>query len=294
MSKGFTLVELSLSIAFIAVLSIIVVVMISNAVSSYHKGMTMNQINTVGVDLVDNIRTTIQDSPARSVISECSVRFSDVEQAKACENDGARSFVSLVREGKIKIGNNETEITVPMYGVFCTGAYSYVWNSGYFDNNEIRKESVRDKASVKYALMGGSVAETPAGLLWRFQDDDRLACKNAAVDGSGKYLPSRQAGENLRNVFDVSEEKIADAPIDLLTSNANLAVYDLEVAAPAADGGSTSAFYTVSFILGTVAGGIDLKASGDYCKTPSSYNSAENFDYCAINKFNFAAQAAGG
>ena len=35
-------------------------------------------------------------------------------------------------------------------------------------------------------------------------------------------------------------------------------------------------------------------SSGNFCKTPESFESDENFDYCAINKFNFAAQAIGG
>lgn len=52
---GFTLVELSLSIAFIAVLSITIVLIINDAISTYRRGLTLNQINTTGMDLVDEI-----------------------------------------------------------------------------------------------------------------------------------------------------------------------------------------------------------------------------------------------
>ena len=47
--QGFTLVELSLSLVFISTLSLTVVFVIAGAVSSYHKSITMNQINTCSV-----------------------------------------------------------------------------------------------------------------------------------------------------------------------------------------------------------------------------------------------------
>ena len=60
--RGFTLVELSLSLVFISILSLTIVLMINNAVESYQRGVTLNQINTVGMDLVDDIRTAVQNS----------------------------------------------------------------------------------------------------------------------------------------------------------------------------------------------------------------------------------------
>lgn len=59
MKAGFTLVELSLSIVLIAVLSIIVISMINNAVSAYHRGLVLNQVNTVGMGLVDDMRLSL-------------------------------------------------------------------------------------------------------------------------------------------------------------------------------------------------------------------------------------------
>ena len=62
---------------------------------------------------------------------------------------------------------------------------------------------------------------------------------------------------------------------------------------PARDIANSSALYSVSFVLGTVQGGIDITKSGGFCATPDDYEDA-NFDYCTINKFNFAALATGG
>ena len=64
--KGFTLIELSFSIAFIAILSITVTMVIINAIASYRRGIVLNQINTMGMDLADEFRTTIQSSPSRN------------------------------------------------------------------------------------------------------------------------------------------------------------------------------------------------------------------------------------
>ena len=50
----------------------------------------------------------------------------------------------------------------------------------------------------------------------------------------------------------------------------------------------------MSFILGTLRGGANVNVSGEFCATPGSNSSVEDFDYCAINKFNFAARTLGG
>ena len=84
-------------------------------------------------------------------------------------------------------------------------------------------------------------------------------------------------------------------PIELLANDRSLALYSLEPVAIAEGENQNSIFYSMSFILGTVQGGVNIKASGNYCSTSGGTSSGvENFDFCAINKFNFAAQATGG
>jgi hypothetical protein len=52
-------------------------------------------------------------------------------------------------------------------------------------------------------------------------------------------------------------------------------------------------FYAGSFILGTTTGGPNIKSNNGNCAVPGDVVYS-NFDYCAINKFSFAAQANGG
>ena len=165
-----------------------------------------------------------------------------------------------------------------MYGAFCTGTYSYVWNSGYLfmgDNSEVKSASVSysDKDSSKLV---------DAFRLIKVQDRNRSVCKSVLEWGGSKDRGEFDAGQ-----LDEEPEILLGAD-----ENSALALYDLSSAVPAVNDNGTSAFYSISFILGTVQGGINVMSNGNFCATPDEYDS--NFDYCAINKFNFAAQANGG
>ena len=75
-------------------------------------------------------------------------------------------------------------------------------------------------------------------------------------------------------------------------NDTGLAFYDLTISATADSMAFNSLFYAASFVLGTTQGGVNVKATGNLCATPNDYLN-ENLDYCAINKFNFAARAMG-
>ena len=286
------MVELSLSIAFIAILSIIVMLVISNAVSAYHRGLTMNQLNTTGMDLVDDFRTTIQASPARSLKNECASMYSSGSNAlTACEADNGHSFMSLAANGP----NG-----APSGGVFCTGAYSYIWNSGY----SLKDNSTSSKIQLKFAYSrnkdgSSGTKDDPNFRLWKVADDNRVVCKNAAGVASGSY--STTMGNSIDLTCGGASAPNVDAcrtmdeeGTDVLEGNKNMAIYSLSVPSSAVSNNSNTMLYSVSMILGTIQGGINVRTAGNFCSTPEGYSSEENFDYCAINKFNFAATASGG
>ena len=284
--KGFTLVELSLSIAFISILSITVALITNDAISTYRRGLTLNQVNTVGMDLVDDIRVVVQSSPSKAVVGECLNNYSgsgNVSAKSACEGDVAQRFVVFNRKAA-DIGEMRN---VPVYGAFCTGAYSYIWNSGYFDSGEYNMDGI-SRATLKYKNKNGAIVSVDNFRLLKVKDQQRAVCKVAIganyeqVDINGGVIDISSYG----NVGEDPEVVLANDPAN------SLALYDLEVAPPAANSLGNSLFYSISFILGTVQGGINVISSGNFCKAPTEYNS--NFDYCAINKFNFAAQATGG
>ena len=290
--KGFTMVELSLSIAFLSILSITIVLIITNAVSAYHRGLTLNDVNSVGMDLVNDMRGTIQNSPGTSATSLCATAYTGNEGAKEdCLGDRASKFTSIVHHEMIKIGNDSEYRKAPIYGAFCTGRYSYIWNSGYaFSPPGVQLKDGN-------ALSRASLQETEGVLenfkLLKVRDESRSICVNAVKDASENgYDIEAEADKN--HPFRLTSSEGNDPPVDLLAAKRNLAIYDLMIPVPA-DNSHGALFYSVSFILGTMQGGINVMAAGDYCATPGGYNSSlENLDYCAINKFNFTAQATGG
>lgn len=278
--KGFTLVELSLSIAFIAILSITVALIINDAISTYRRGVTLNQVNTEGMDLVDDMRAAVQNSPAGSIVGECEFIYGGSNTDRNnCKSTGARNFVVVKRVGVV----NDEISGAPLYGAFCTGAYSYIWNSGYFYSESSDIDSSIEPVSLVYS--GGTIDNFR---LIKIKDQRRAVCISA-VKNAGGYN-----GE-INSVFDISEYgDLSDEPEVLLSNDSSqpLALYDLDAAVPATNDLGNATYYSVSFILGTVQGGINVMSTGNFCKTPGEYD--ENFDYCAINKFNFAVQAIGG
>ena len=298
--NGFTLVELSFSLVFISILSIIIVMVITGSISSYRRGIILNQINTVGADLVEDFRTALQSSLPRPVSSDCATVYSKEELVAQCKNDKARNFVTVVRKASVKVGS-KTISSVPVFGAFCTGKYSYIWNSGYFFDSANYTVNGVSAAKLRYKNVGSSSITTfpssgHTSKIIKVEDGERAVCISATASSSkNRYT---LYSDSIGNTFDISSYTVLENdPIELLGGgeNNNLALYDFESTTPAEGGKDDRTFYTASFILGTVQGGINVMASGDYCSTPGGYNaSVENFDYCAINKFNFAAQATGG
>ena len=307
--QGFTLVELSLSLVFIATLSIAVALIISNSIATYRRGLTLNSVNTVGMEVVDDVRAAIQNSPSRSVAEKCASVYDQSDfQYDYCVEDGGLNFALLEKEANVVIRGSE-RYNLPVFGAFCSGEYSYIWNSGYFFNNE--GATVEDVARASFAYRGtdGRRQEVSDFRLLKIKDNQRAVCISKIVDDVKTYSYSDMRDnpdysdteattlENMSSVFDISPEKyevLSEEPVDVLADTGNLALYDFNIAHPVI--GENSLFYSVSFILGTIQGGVNIMATDDYCVAPGDLvnNDYENFNYCAINKFNFAAQATGG
>ena len=248
-------------------------------------------MNTVGMDLVTDFRTALRRSPVFSVSSECARVYSESTLVNKCESDKGHNFMTLVRKANVKVGGSDL-YSVPVFGAFCTGKYSYIWNSGYFFSNEYKVENgTLNKASLKYIDTSG-VTKTESDIrLAKIEDSERAVC--ISVMGNN-YVPGLS---NFDSKFDItSYGSVGGELVELLgTGNgSNLSLYNLESTLPAESNDGKNVFYNASFVLGTISGGVNLSSTSNYCAVPEGYSSVENFDYCAINKFNFAAQANGG
>lgn len=321
--KGFTLIEFSLSVAFIGILSIAIALLINDTIAAYRRGMVLNQINTTGIDLVDDFRAAVQNSPVSSVRNLCAVAYSNSTIRKQCEDDNAKNFTSVERLATVQIRGKEVK-NVPVFGAFCTGSFSYIWNSGYFFSDEARVIGTT-AASLRYKSYDGVIKTFPTKntdklRLIKVKDTARAVCMSATFKEYNNGSSQRYEVENMdklknynsnytinnnTSIFDLTKDSDTysfqelgdDDIVEILIPGGgnNLVLYDLRSTAAAENAAGNGLFYSTSFILGTIQGGIDIKASGNYCVPPKDYTDSnyENFDYCAINKFNFAVQATG-
>ena len=342
--SGFTLVELSFSVVFISILALMVVFVSMNMTNIFQRGMTVKEINTVGSSIIDEFRSAISNSSAKNLKDICSINYqygdtfedgvsmiSKTKTQQACEADETYSFIYNVRMGEVKIDKSKEEtIEVPLSGAFCTGVYSYVWNSGYFFNDKYEVMNHAEPAKLKYKLGGGTVepiektdqyalqiSVTPREnlsvsdilaenfKLIRITDPSRQVCfskiNEVAGDKEIKYIETKEPkfGEHMKNTpnYDISGDEYSNIygeAVDLLSTNiySNLALYDVNVFRPAQSEKDRNIFFSGSFILASINGGPNIVANRNYCAPPDDFDN-EDFNYCSINKFNFAIQANG-
>lgn len=314
--SGFTMVELSLTMAFVAVLLITIAVITSNIMTIYQKGLTIKAVNSVGRGLTDEFITGITSAPAVDSVSLCGSHIND--NNNTCRDDQAFNFV--FQEYRPISGDFKGK---QLYGVFCTGNYSYLWNTYY-------GEKAGKTITIKYnskQYPGGFVAKDISNdannpRLVRFKDSTYRLC--SAVTGND-YKPLLQDGALSSSEIDITQLRNANGtgygnnvlPEEpeqgmLDAFDLDLELYDLTVYHIAQDPMTLRTYMPGSFILATTRGNIDINRSGDYCQpnqvlydaegnlisgtegdTSSLNDLGSEFNYCAINKFNFAARTAG-
>lgn len=280
--SGFTLIELTFAVAFISVLLITVSLITSEIINTYRKGYSMKAVNQVGRDLIEDFTDAVTSSPPANVSLTCA-KFSDADD---CVTDDAYKTIYQEFYAYIDVRNknyNYDTKDVPFGGVFCTGKYSYVWNTGYALGTIYQN---RKQLSVKF-----NDATLSNFRLLKFEDNSRSACIRSGnySDLSTKSGSSYHYYDNL--TLDLSSFYSADTSELISASDSSLALYDLTVFKPAQASTGGYLLYTASFILGTKEESINIMTSSDFCQAPVNYTA--DFSYCAVNKFNFTTQATG-
>jgi len=274
--KGFTLTELSLAMAFLSVILLTIAALIIFTTSIFQKGLAIKSVNNVGQDIIENLTRTITSSTPGEIDDFCE-GISDNKKAAACNNSSIY-FRPISFQQSVKIGDKN----YPVSGAFCTGSYTYIWNTGYVFNGKYEDLSnYRATYNTTYKDFR----------LIRVSDSKGEICKtvinenSTALQGNTSYITHHGAINYEGNSNDV-EELIQE------TDN-SLAIYDFKVFKPDYDKYSGQSFFSGTFILATIKGDVDINVSGDFCKAPVDYSLSSDFSYCAINKFNFASRATG-
>lgn len=278
--KGFTMVELSLALVFISIILITIAWLTMHITSIYEKGLAMKAVNSTAKELIDDFSRSIAGSPARTVQSQCLTKYtfsnSPTSPYGSCVSDNARKFTYQQRYGRVRIKGKSNQITVPVNGVFCTGRYSYIWNTAYALNTEDYISTTDYKATFNYA-------PTSEFRLLKVQDYTKTICSEHVRSDIYAYDAS----------MDFTLPSEPGVVVDLLDSSENnLALYDMSVFKPTIHKITSAGFYSGSFILATLRGGVDITTAGDFCTEPPDGLDTD-FTYCSINKFNFSMRAAG-
>ena len=255
---GFTIAELSLAMGFISVLLITIAILIVHITGTFQKGLSIKSVDTMGQSLSDNLSRTIAASQG-----------STFEKAKKTYYNQWQS------SNAIKINNTsgrekDTAEKVPTHGEFCTGNYTYIWNTGYVldENKNIYKPNRGDDLPRATVTHGSKTYE-----------NFRL------LRVSGTYCA---ADDNEKTQYDIPSTSAA--PVELLASSESaLAIYDFQIFSAAYDSNTQHAYVSGSFILGTVNGGIDITSNTNFC-TDIPDGITTDFNYCAINKFSFGSR----
>ena len=307
--EGFTLIELSLAIAFISVLLITVTVITSEIIQIYRKGYTINAVNRSGRDIIDEFQSSIIQSPPPSIASFCEEQYSGKDDMKNICKSVNRGFYSIYQQfytgvKVTTVSDDENFKQVPTGGIFCSGKYTYIWNTGYLynKNNDYefqgngKQEDLRNahKLVVKYYLQGSSnqkTAQPEDFRLLKIEDPSGAICTSTLEDHYPSTSVLSGPGGTTNYTIEVPFTLLED-PVELLYENdSDLALYDLVVFEPARVAAAERVLFSGSFILGTANSGVDIMSTNEFCKTPDYFSS--DFSYCAINKFNFTVQTSG-
>ncbi|MBQ6570745.1 prepilin-type N-terminal cleavage/methylation domain-containing protein [Candidatus Saccharibacteria bacterium] len=327
--SAFTLVELTIAIAYMSILILSVALVISDTIASYRKGISMKLVNSAGRDLIEDFTSTLNDSPAISYTSLCATYYDSspsapgYSQYQACIADNAYNLIYQQWYADISTDNGATFTSTPVFGAFCTGKYSYLWNTGYTiaDGYLARDYTNRATDHIPHAVLSytyesvsrtdvSTFDSTPTGhnalnfRLLKIPDPLHAVCASRLVGDSYSYnsdfkTPFVANGDysfnfeirvipgNVSTAYPLSAE-----PAELLPySGTTLALYDYAVFRPAQNFTSKRLFYSASIVLATISGGVNAMSSSNYCSAPSDFSA--DFDYCAVNKFNFAMHATG-
>lgn len=308
---GFTIVEMSLAMSFIAALLITIALTITGIMTTFQKGVTLKSVNNVGRNLVTEFTTAINAAPSIDSANLCNIYA--VNNTDNCLRDGAFNYIFQERVGTATdSATGAVAGGIQYFGILCTGKYTYAWNT-YYGIEAGQYLSIKYKTSVSGSTI--TIPSTPSDKnsifrLVRFEDTTYNACTQN-VDSNYQVrnsFTSYSYGNptidmtTLANGVPVAIATPQEGFLESSESDVNLDLYEFVIFPISQDVVTLRSFFSGTFILATNNGDVNIMRTGDYCDpnslgtdatTGSILNLGSGFNYCGINKFNFAARTAG-
>ncbi len=288
---GFTVVEITLVMAFIGLLLIAIATIFVNISAMYQKGLTLKTINSVGRNLVSELTTAINSAPSVDSVSLCNT-ISEPYRAD-CLDDGAYKFIYQDLTAPYQDPITHANSNIQQAGIFCTGDYSYVWNTYYGLHPEGNGLTIRYNN-------GNTLSDFK---LVRFKDRTYRACSVSVADNYDLNLGHSIDISKLANGMPNTISDVQDGFLQTSEQDIDLDLYELTIFPISQDSVTLRAFFSGTFILATEKGDVSVTRSGDYCDVTNQGGAGDgsgnlldlgsNFNYCGINRFNFAARTTG-
>ena len=316
--KAFTIVELMLAMAFLGTMLVGIASLVMRITNIYQKGLAIRSINASGREIISDLTRTLNASRVTVDINPTIPASGKILQTHI---DEARANYYLATTTSAANENRQKG------GVFCTGDYSYVWNTA--DNfrivrgkTENLKKKIYNDTDIQsvlsegvYVIKVGTPAQYIIPKFARFEDKDRKACvhEQKTIDGVKKYVPIADPKGTVGGIkpsnaylFELGATLTTDAVTELIEDNeSDLAMYNFTVFPATQHVTTKQIFYSGMFIIATYRGGVNIKSNGDFCEGSDNESGVRDtlngatdltlndFDYCAVNKFNFSARATG-
>ena len=234
--SGFTIVEVTIAMAFIAVLVITLLMVGMRIASLYNKGITIRDVNSASRNIIRSMQDDIAASSSRMVVF----------YRKASSGSGGGGGSSSASSGDVKFATNLEEATkekIHYYndpntgGRLCTGSYTYIWNyrTKFIEYNTKSKNSdgslVSDsarKSGAQYYRSGSALARFEPVRFMKVKDDQRILCSSEKI----ATMKAGYGSAEYRNGLRIPDEFIKDSVAVLGDSERGLVIYSMDVTSP--------------------------------------------------------------
>lgn len=274
--KGFTIIEITLAMTFLAILMVSIATLIMRVTNIYQKGLAMRAINATGTEIIEDITRTVG---AASYLVDIHSQDAELGGNGVMEYDNNYKLVEKYYYDYTVYNENHNgkNFNVQYFGVLCTGDYSYIWNTA--------RALDPDFTTKNFITVNGEKVK-----MVRVYDREQTQC-NKDKNGSVANLAKR-------NYLPVTISVPADNVVELINNDEmDLALYEFNITPATQSAITRQSFISANFILATRQGGININANGDFCRGEDNEFKDEYegtmFNYCAVNKFSFSARTGG-
>ena len=274
--KGFTIIEITLAMTFLAILMVSIATLIMRVTNIYQKGLAMRAINATGTEIIEDITRTVG---AASYLVDIHSQDAELGGNGVMEYDNNYKLVEKYYYDYTVYNENHNgkNFNVQYFGVLCTGDYSYIWNTA--------RALDPDFTTKNFITVNGEKVK-----MVRVYDREQTQC-NKDKNGSVANLAKR-------NYLPVTINVPVDNVVELINNDEmDLALYEFNITPATQSAITRQSFVSANFILATRQGGININANGDFCRGEDNEFKDEYegtmFNYCAVNKFSFSARTGG-